>query len=126
LPPQLHPLWEALSASETILFKQTEHFFSEAEQLSHNTDNCKLTTPLHLIHFLLVCKKANLEQFGHSILKWHIIVIRGVYNPIIHAPIKKKEELEQLPLYLEIEPPPPFNKPEPKEEESRVIIIELF
>ena len=53
-------------------------------------------------------------------------MMRAVYNPIIHTP-KKKDNFEQLPLYLEIEPPPLYQPKEEKiEEENKVIIIELF
>jgi hypothetical protein len=51
--------------------------------------------------------------------------MRAVYNPIIHAP-KKKDNFEQLPLYLEIEPSPIYQPKEEKIEEEKVIIVELF
>lgn len=39
---------------------------------------------------------------------------------------KPKTEWTPLPLYAELEPPPRKTKPEIKEEESRVVIIDLF
>jgi hypothetical protein len=49
-----------------------------------------------------------------------------VYYPFIHDP-KKKDELEPLPLYVEVGPPPEKEEKKEEEKEDRgVIIIELW
>lgn len=47
------------------------------------------------------------------------------FIPFIHKPEKKREEV-QVPLYIELEPPPP-KAPEKKEDdpERGVVVIEL-
>ncbi len=48
-------------------------------------------------------------------------------NSFLYDPkIKKKEEFEPEPLYIELGPPPQKEETKEKEEESRVIIIEIL
>lgn len=48
-------------------------------------------------------------------------------NSFLYDPkIKKKEEFEPEPLYIELGPPPQREEAEEKEEESRVIIIDIL
>jgi hypothetical protein len=48
------------------------------------------------------------------------------FIPFIHKhEPKRKEEMEPLPLYIEMVPPPPQEKTQEEKEERGVIIIEL-
>ena len=49
----------------------------------------------------------------------------NAYCPFIYEP-KKKETLEPLPLYIEVEPPPQEEEKLKEDERPGVIIIELF
>lgn len=75
--------------------------------------------PLHFKQILFVYKMANLLQVSQSII---------VYNTMEYFPFlyekKKKKEIEQIPLYIDV----PDYAPPPKEKEAdpSVIIIELF
>lgn len=73
------------------------------------------------MHFLLVCKNANLVQLGHNMS----IFDHNSMIPFSREP--KKKEFEPQPLYVDLYPPspPPKNEEEVKEERG-VIIIELW
>ncbi len=68
---------------------------------------------------MLVHKIASLLQVAQSI----IVYITMEYFPFIHEK-KKKKEIEQIPLYIDV----PELIPPPKKEETdpSVVIIELF
>lgn len=50
-----------------------------------------------------------------------------VFDPFLYDPkIQKKEEFEPEPLYIELGPPLQIEKLPEKEEENRVIIIDIL
>lgn len=102
------------------------------EQVSQITLKLLLTRKRHREHFLLVAMEDNLEQLGHNITTLHHYYC-GMLNGVsmnfpysfIHIPEKKKEP-EQLPLYIELEPPM-LDEEKIKEDqlEYQIIVIEL-
>jgi hypothetical protein len=111
-----------------IFFKQTAHFFSIAEQESHNTDKLFNTILWHLIQFLVVCKNNSFEQVGHSITTILVYSLEiqsmELFFPFIHKK-QEKEHVKQISLYIDDIPDIIEQKTE-IEEPERIAIIEIL
>jgi hypothetical protein len=47
-----------------------------------------------------------------------------IFYPFIHELVRKKKEVEPIPLYIEVGPPPQIEKKE--NEEEKILIIEIM